>query len=110
MGTGYYNYDEGYTPDFNDLNKYEGKLIHPQKWPEDYDYTDKALQQANNNPDNVIGFITQKRIKSDDFISMTPGVSIKASQNKDQKYRDVRNIDADIIVVGRALQRCTNVA
>ena len=40
---GYYNYDEGYTPDFNDLNKYEGKLIHPQKWPEDYDYTDKKM-------------------------------------------------------------------
>ena len=41
MGTGYYNYDEGYTPEFNDLDKYEGKLIHPQKWPEDYDYTDR---------------------------------------------------------------------
>ena len=43
MGTGYYNYDEGYTPEFDDLDKYEGKLIHPQKWPEDFDYTDKKM-------------------------------------------------------------------
>ena len=42
-GTGYYNYDEGYTPEFDDLDKYEGKLIHPQKWPEDFDYTDKKM-------------------------------------------------------------------
>ena len=43
MGTGYYNYDEGYTPDFVDLDKYKGKLIHPQKWPEDYDYANKRI-------------------------------------------------------------------
>ena len=90
------------------LKLFPGILLVANMSNNDYDYTDKALQQANNNPDNVIGFITQKRIKSDDFISMTPGVSIKASQNKDQKYRDVRNIDADIIVVGRALYNSTN--
>ena len=43
MGTGYYNYDEGYTPEFNDLDKYEGKLIHPQKWPEAVSYTHLTL-------------------------------------------------------------------
>ena len=90
------------------LNLFPGIMLVANMSNNDYDYSDKALSQANNNPNTVVGFITQKRIKSEDFISMTPGVSIKTSQNKDQKYRDVRNIDADIIIVGRALYNSTN--
>ena len=43
MGTGYYNYDSGYTPEFKSIEKYNGKLIHPQKWPEDFDYSDSKI-------------------------------------------------------------------
>ncbi len=35
--TGYYRYDEGYTPDFPGTERYEGAIIHPQHWPEDLD-------------------------------------------------------------------------
>ncbi|PCJ19438.1 MAG: FAD-containing monooxygenase EthA [Gammaproteobacteria bacterium] len=41
--SGYYNYEGGYTPDFPGIDDYKGKLIHPQKWPEDLDYTDKKV-------------------------------------------------------------------
>jgi len=41
--TGYYRYDEGYTPDFPGLARFGGKLIHPQHWPEDYDYSGKRV-------------------------------------------------------------------
>ena len=41
--TGYYNYDGGYLPDYPNINKYKGLVIHPQKWPEDLDYTDKKV-------------------------------------------------------------------
>lgn len=34
---GYYRYDHGYLPDFPDLDRYEGTLVHPQHWPEDLD-------------------------------------------------------------------------
>lgn len=43
MCSGYYNYDHGYTPDFKDIDKFQGKLIHPQKWPEGYDYSDQKV-------------------------------------------------------------------
>lgn len=36
--TGYYDYDEGYTPDFPGRERYQGLFIHPQQWPEDLDY------------------------------------------------------------------------
>ena len=41
--TGYYNYDEGYTPDYNGIENYEGKIIHPQHWPENLDYKNKRV-------------------------------------------------------------------
>lgn len=43
MCSGYYNYDEGYTPDFKGLNDFSGTLVHPQKWPQSLDYTGKKI-------------------------------------------------------------------
>ncbi|WP_431235108.1 flavin-containing monooxygenase [Mycolicibacterium psychrotolerans] len=43
FGSGYYNYDEGYTPDFPGLETFAGTVVHPQFWPEDLDYTGKNV-------------------------------------------------------------------
>lgn len=40
---GYYNYEKGYTPDFKDIDKFKGTIIHPQFWPEDLDYSNKEV-------------------------------------------------------------------
>lgn len=41
--TGYYEYEQGYTPDWPGFDEYKGAVIHPQKWPEGLDYTDKTV-------------------------------------------------------------------
>ncbi|VEG37993.1 putative flavoprotein involved in K+ transport [Mycolicibacterium flavescens] len=41
--SGYYNYDEGYTPEFVGRDDFEGTVIHPQHWPEDLDYEGKKV-------------------------------------------------------------------
>ena len=41
--TGYYDYAEGYQPDFPGLDAYGGRFIHPQKWPQDLDYRGKRV-------------------------------------------------------------------
>lgn len=43
MCSGYYNYRQGYTPDFPGVDKFQGCLVHPQKWPEGLDYADKRV-------------------------------------------------------------------
>ena len=43
FGSGYYNYDEPYTPDFPGIDGYAGTVIHPQFWPADLDYSDKKI-------------------------------------------------------------------
>lgn len=43
MCSGYYRYDAGYTPDFPGMADFEGRLIHPQLWPEDLDYAGRRV-------------------------------------------------------------------
>jgi monooxygenase len=40
---GYYDYDEGYRPDFPGLDTFAGQLIHPQFWPADLSYAGKRV-------------------------------------------------------------------
>ena len=41
--SGYYNYDEGYSPEFEGAQDFQGTIIHPQHWPEDLDYAGKKV-------------------------------------------------------------------
>ena len=41
--TGYYNYDQGYQPEFKGSEHFKGDIIHPQKWDENYDYAGKKV-------------------------------------------------------------------
>ena len=41
--SGYYRYDQGYTPEFEGIEDFEGQVIHPQHWPEDLDYAGKRV-------------------------------------------------------------------
>ena len=43
MCAGYYNYEQGYLPDFKGYDRFKGELVHPQHWPEDLDYRDKKV-------------------------------------------------------------------
>ena len=41
--TGYYRYDEPYTPRFAGLERFGGTVLHPQHWPERLDYAGKRV-------------------------------------------------------------------
>jgi monooxygenase len=41
--TGYYEYESGYTPEWPGFDKFKGTVVHPQKWPEDLDYSSKRV-------------------------------------------------------------------
>ena len=43
FGTGYYNYDAPYTPEFPGIEDFAGEVVHPQHWPESLDYTGKRV-------------------------------------------------------------------
>jgi cation diffusion facilitator CzcD-associated flavoprotein CzcO len=43
MCQGYYRHAEGYTPEWEGMDEYEGTIVHPQTWPEDLDYKGKHV-------------------------------------------------------------------
>ena len=43
MCSGYYKYEQGYTPSFPGVEQFSGQIIHPQKWNESFDYTGKKV-------------------------------------------------------------------
>ena len=43
MCSGYYDYASGYTPEWPGVERFTGRIVHPQKWPEDLDYTGKRV-------------------------------------------------------------------
>jgi cation diffusion facilitator CzcD-associated flavoprotein CzcO len=41
--TGYYRYDEGFTPSFPGTERFAGEIVHPQHWPENLDCAGKRV-------------------------------------------------------------------
>jgi monooxygenase len=41
--TGYYEYEAGYMPGWPGMERFGGRVVHPQSWPEDLDYDGKRV-------------------------------------------------------------------
>ncbi len=41
--SGYYSYEQGYTPELAGRERFPGPVVHPQHWPEQLDYADKRV-------------------------------------------------------------------
>ncbi len=41
--SGYYDYAGGYLPEFPGIERFGGRVVHPQQWPSDLDYTGKRV-------------------------------------------------------------------
>lgn len=43
MCQGYYRHAKGYTPDFKGMDQFQGEIVHPQTWPENFNYKGKKV-------------------------------------------------------------------
>jgi len=43
MCQGYYRHSEGYTPEWKGMERFKGRIVHPQKWPDDVELKDKRV-------------------------------------------------------------------
>ncbi len=43
MCQGYYRHEQGYTPDWPGMDRYRGRIVHPQTWPDDIDLSGKQV-------------------------------------------------------------------
>jgi monooxygenase len=43
MCSGYYDYEAGYLPEFAGMDRFTGRIAHPQEWTDDIDYAGKRV-------------------------------------------------------------------
>lgn len=43
MCSGYYRTESGYLPEFPGIERFKGRIVHPQKWTDDIDYAGKKV-------------------------------------------------------------------
>jgi cation diffusion facilitator CzcD-associated flavoprotein CzcO len=43
MCQGYYRHSQGYTPVWDGMDNFKGRVVHPQSWPDDLDYKGKKV-------------------------------------------------------------------
>jgi cation diffusion facilitator CzcD-associated flavoprotein CzcO len=43
MCQGYYQHEQGYTPNWPGMERFEGRVVHPQAWPQDLAYEGKRV-------------------------------------------------------------------
>jgi len=43
MCSGYYRYDRGFAPHFEGIERFRGRVVHPQFWPEDLDFAGRRV-------------------------------------------------------------------
>ncbi|MBL8548889.1 MAG: NAD(P)/FAD-dependent oxidoreductase [Hyphomonadaceae bacterium] len=43
MCAGYYDIEQGYLPHWEGVDRFNGRVVHPQNWPEDLDYAGKRV-------------------------------------------------------------------
>jgi len=43
MCSGYYDYEEGHAPAWAEMDQFQGRIVHPQHWPQDLDYAGKRV-------------------------------------------------------------------
>ena len=43
MCQGYYRHDHGYTPEWEGMDRFRGRIVHPQAWPDDLELSDQRV-------------------------------------------------------------------
>tara|TARA_Y100001970_G_scaffold7364_1_gene8425 strand:+ start:5778 stop:7196 length:1419 start_codon:yes stop_codon:yes gene_type:complete len=76
-------------------------------------YTKDTIKMCEGSDESILGFVTQKKISNDNYLYLTPGVSIEIGTDKlDQQYRTPEEAiirdNCDIIIVGRTIYDSNN--
>lgn len=101
--TGYYNYDEGYSPTFPGAEDFGGTIVHPQHWPEDLDYAGKKIVVIGSGATAITlipalvnsgsGHVTMLQ-RSPTYIGSLPGVdpfAVRANRLLPERWAHVAN-------------------
>ena len=73
-----------------------------------YDYMKTTREIAHAYPERIAGVVTQYRVTLNGLLNMTPGINKETCSVGDQNYRTIRDVDTDIVIVGRGIYNSDN--
>ena len=87
MCSGYYRYDEGYTPEFQGTERFAGRIVHPQKWTDDVDYAGKRVVVIGSGATAVtlVPAMAQRRRARDDAAALAQLHRLAARRRPDRQ-------------------------
>ena len=68
-----------------------------------YDYMKTTKEIAHAYPERIAGVVTQYRVNLNGLLNMTPGINKEICSVGDQNYRTIRDVDTDVVIVGRGI-------
>ena len=106
--SGYYRYDEGYTPDFAGIERFAGQVVHPQHWPDDLDYAGKRVVVIGSGATAVtlVPAMAAGRRARDDAAALADATSCRC-RREDPVARGLRRVLPDRARVRRRAVRRT---
>ena len=90
------------------ISKLSGVVLIGNMSNNKYDYLETTIELAKLYPERIIGVVTQYRINLNGLINMTPGINHEKSSIDDQNYRNVKDVDTDVVIVGRGIYNSEN--
>src|SRR5467141_852566 len=87
MCQGYYRHSEGYTPEWKAMASFKGRIVHPQKWPEDLDYRNKRVVVIGSGATAATLSHRRRLSACDDAAAFAD-----LFQDRPQRHRDCRNL------------------
>lgn len=97
FNTGYFDYDNPYMPEFNDMNKFKGKIIHPQHWDEGYDYTNQRIIVIGSGATaaTLVPVLAERGAAHVTMLQRSPSYYVSAQRSKDPLYNVLRRVVSD---------------
>lgn len=85
------------------VSKLSGVILIGNMSNNKHDYMETTKEIANTYPERIVGLVTQYRIDLNGLINMTPGINKETCSVGDQNYRTIKDVDTDIVIVGRGI-------
>lgn len=74
LGTGFFSYDDPFPTSVPGIDNFKGKVIHPLRWPADYDYKDKKMVVVGSGATavTIVPAVVEKGVKHVTMLQRSP--------------------------------------
>lgn len=97
FNTGYFEYENPYTPVFEGSEIFNGKIIHPQHWDQDYDYKDKKVVVIGSGATaaTLVPVLAERGAKHVTMLQRSPSYFVSSPRSKDPLFNAIRALGAE---------------